>query len=97
MRSAPSRLSTLFLLGAVLVPLMVAGATLLHTHDGPGIGLYNLEHDFVLMAALGSAAPLPVLAAAVALVVTALLAVAPPPAPDVTTRRLEVSRAPPTA
>jgi hypothetical protein len=96
-RPLASRLSTLFLLGAMLVPLLVAGATLVHTHDGAGIGLYNHEHDLVLMAVHGSVAPLPAPVVALAVVVIVLLAVAAPLAPDVATRRLDLSRAPPAA
>jgi preprotein translocase subunit SecG len=91
-----SRLSTLLVLAAV-VPLLLAGATLVHTHDGPGIGLYNHEHDLVLMGVLGTVASLPALLAAFALVVSVLIAAAPPVSPDVATRRLDLSRAPPTA
>jgi hypothetical protein len=87
----------LLVLGAVLMSLLLAGATLAHIHEGPGIGLYNQEHDLVLMGALGSVAPLPALVAAVAVVVTTLLVVAPPLVPHAAARRLEVSRAPPTA
>src|SRR5438445_9823723 len=97
MRFVAPRLRVLLALGVVLLPLLLAGATLAHTHDGAGIGLYNQEHDLVLMAALGSAAPLPALVLAVALVVVALFVSAPPVAVDASTRRLEVSRAPPTA
>jgi hypothetical protein len=97
MRDAASRLRVLLALGVVLLPLLLAGATLAHTHDGPGIGLYNHEHDLVLMGALGSVAPLPTPAAAVAIVFTDLLVAAPPAVVDSSTRRLEVSRAPPTA
>src|SRR5207245_2288103 len=49
------------------------------------------------MVALGSVAPLPALVVAVALVVVALVVSAAPVAVDSSTRRLEVSRAPPTA
>src|SRR5438094_5750638 len=97
MSQTASRLRALLALGVVLVPLLLAGATLLHTHDGPGIGLYNQEHDLVLMGVLGSVAPLPALVPAVALVVVALLVVVPPVAVESSTLRLEVSRAPPTA
>ena len=97
MRVPPSRLTTFILFGVLIVPLLVAGATLVHTHDAPGIGLYNQEHDLVLMGVLGSVAPLPALVVAAALVVTALLAVAPRVAVYSSTRRLELSRAPPTA
>ena len=97
MSQTASRLRALLALGVVLVPLLLAGATLAHTHDGAGIGLYNQEHDLVLMGALGSVAPLPALVVAVALVVVALLSCAPALALDSSARRLEVSRAPPTA
>ena len=97
MSQTASRLRALLALGVVLVPLLLAGATLAHTHDGAGIGLYNQEHDLVLMGALGSVAPLPALVVAVALVVVALLICAPALAIDSSARRLEDSRAPPTA
>src|SRR5438105_3128446 len=59
MRHAAPRALALLILGMVLGPLLLTGATLAHTHDGAGIGLYNQEHDLVLMGALGSVAPLP--------------------------------------
>jgi len=96
-RRTPFPLPPWLVLGVVLVPLLLAGATILHTHDAPGIGLYNQEHDLVLMGVLGSVAPLPALVVAVALVVIALLVVAPRVAVESSTRRLEVSRAPPIA
>jgi len=97
MRQAASRLRVVLALGVVLLPVLLAGATLAHTHDGAGIGLYNQEHDLVLMAALGSAAPLPALVLAVALVVVALFVTPAAVVAASSTRRLEVSRAPPTA
>jgi hypothetical protein len=96
-RPVPARLAPLLVLVAVLVPLLLAGASLVHTHDAPGIGLYNQEHDLVLMGALGAVAPLPALVTSVSLVVIALVVAAPPLAPDVTACQLDVSRAPPTA
>src|SRR2546429_7984672 len=97
MGHAAPRALALLILGMVLGPLLLTGATLAHTHDGAGIGLYNQEHDLVLMGALGSVAPLPALVVAVAVVVVALVVCAAPVAVDSSTRRLEVSRAPPTA
>src|SRR5712664_1350780 len=97
MSQTASRFRALLALGVVLVPLLLAGATLAHTHDGAGVGLYNQEHDLVLMGALGSVAPLPALIVAVSLVVVALLVAPPAVAVDSSARRLEVSRAPPTA
>jgi hypothetical protein len=81
----------------MLVPLLLVGAVIVHTHDGADTGLYNHEHDLVLMAVLASVAPLPVLVVAVWIVVAALLVALPPPAPSVASRRFEASRAPPTA
>jgi len=52
MSQTASRFRALLALGVVLVPLLLAGATVVHTHDGAGIGLYNQEHDLVLMGAL---------------------------------------------
>src|SRR5206468_3257445 len=69
MRQPASRLHPLLMIG-VLLPLLLVGATVAHTHDGAGIGLYNQEHDLVLMGALGSVAPLPALVVAVAVVVS---------------------------
>src|SRR2546428_13380599 len=85
MRQAASRLRVVLALGVVLLPVLLAGATLAHTHDGAGIGLYNQEHDLVLMAALGSAAPLP----------APVLAVAPLPAPLFVTPPAAVAPSPP--
>jgi len=92
-----SRLAKSLLLGALLVPLLVVGATLVHTHDAPGIGLYNEEHDLVLMGALGWVAAVPTLVVAVMVILTTRLAAAPSLAIDSSSRRLEVSRGPPTA
>ena len=92
-----SRLAKSLLLGALLVPLLVVGATLAHTHDAPGIGLYNDEHDLVLMGALGWVAALPTLVVAVIVVLTTRLVAVPALAIDSSSRRLEVSRAPPIA
>jgi hypothetical protein len=92
-----SRLAMALVLSAMLAPLLIVGATLAHTHDAPGIGLYNEEHDLVLMGVLGSIAALPTLVVAVIVVVTARLVITPATAFDSSSRRLELSRAPPTA
>jgi len=91
------RVRSLVALAVLLLPLVLAGSIVPHTHDGAGIGLYNYEHDLVLMAALGSVAPLPAVVTAVAVVVTMLLVAVPAIVVDSSTRRLEVSRAPPIA
>jgi len=97
MTQAAAKLRILIALTVLLLPLLLAGAIVPHTHDGAGIGLYNLEHDLVLMAALGSVAPLPAPVIAVAVVVATLVVAAPAAAVDSSARRLEASRAPPTA
>src|SRR3989442_6397501 len=95
MRQPASRLHPLLMIG-VLLPLLLVGATVAHTHDGAGIGLYNQEHDLVLMGALGSVAPLPALVVAVALVVVSLVVSAASVGVDASTRLLVVTRAAPT-
>src|SRR5438094_7713534 len=95
MRQPASRLHPLLMIG-VLLPLLLVGATVAHTHDGAGIGLYNQEHDLVWLGALGSVAPLPALVVAVALVVFAWVVPAAPFPFDSSTPRLEFSRPPPT-
>jgi hypothetical protein len=67
MRPTLSRF-TPWVLAAVLLPLLVAGATLQHTHDAPG--LYNQEHDLTFYAAAGAAA---LTAAATAVLVVVLV------------------------
>lgn len=92
-----SRPAKSLLLGAILVPLLLVGATLAHTHDAPGIGLYNAEHDLLLMGALGWAAALPTFVIGVVVVLTTWLVAAPALAIGSSSRRRAVSRAPPTA
>ena len=77
--------------------LIGQGACLPHTHNDPGGGVYNAEHDLTLLAASGTVAPLP--AGPLLLVFVVATPVASPtlPAPfSVLTRDAE-SRAPPTA
>src|SRR2546430_16513933 len=95
MRQPASRVHPLLMIG-VLLPLLLVGATVAHTHDGAGIGLYNQEHDLVLMGALGSVAPLPALVVAAAPVVVALVASAAPAPVTPPTPRPEDSPRPPT-
>jgi hypothetical protein len=42
----------LLLLG--VVAFLLAGASMPHTHAGPGPGLWNADHDLSLMAAFGN-------------------------------------------
>jgi len=81
----------------VVSALIGQGACLPHTHNDPGGGVYNAEHDLTLLAASGTVAPLP--AGPLLLVFVVATPVASPtlPAPfSVLTRDAE-SRAPPTA
>ncbi|HEV8586378.1 MAG TPA: hypothetical protein VGT02_15535 [Methylomirabilota bacterium] len=58
-----------WILGILLLPLLFAGAAMVHTHDGPGLGLYNQEHDRTFYAVAGAAA---LTAAATAVLVVVL-------------------------
>jgi hypothetical protein len=54
-----------------VVPLLIQGATLTHTHERGNPGFYNQEHDFSLYAVSGAAA-LPEAAAAIVAIVVAV-------------------------
>jgi hypothetical protein len=79
-----------------VVALLLAGASLPHTHAGSTAGIWNADHDLTLMAAFGTHAcqldAMPALGLAIVLsaaisLATAHVAAAP--------RRLSASRAPP--
>ncbi len=79
-----------------VVALLLAGASLPHTHAGSSAGIWNADHDLTLMAAFGTHAcqldAMPALGLAIVLsaaisLATAHVAAAP--------RRLSSSRAPP--
>jgi len=86
------RRALLLLLG--VVAFLVAGASMPHTHAGPG--LWNADHDLTLMAAFGTHAcqldATPVIG--LAIVVAAAIALAAAPAVSAP-RNLSASRAPP--
>jgi hypothetical protein len=79
-----------------VVALLLAGASLPHTHAGSSPGLWNADHDLTLMAVFGTHAcqldAMPVLGIAVVLSTAIALAAAHPAAAPV---RLSDSRAPP--
>lgn len=79
-----------------VVALLLAGASLPHTHTAWSPGLWNADHDLTLMAAFGThACPLdamPVIG--IALVLTAALTLAAAHVPAAPARR-SASRAPP--
>jgi len=79
-----------------VVALLLAGASLPHTHAGSSPGLWNADHDLTLMAVFGTHAcqldAMPVLGIAVVLAAMLSLASAHVVAAP---RRLSVSRAPP--
>jgi hypothetical protein len=89
------RLALPLLLVAV-VALVVAGASLPHTHAGAGSGIWNADHDLSLMAAFGTYAcqfdAMPVLGIAVVLYAAIWLAASHIAAAPL---RLSDSRAPP--
>jgi hypothetical protein len=79
-----------------VVALVLAGASLPHTHAGSTPGLWNADHDLTLMAAFGTHAcqldAMPVIEIALVLAAAISLAAAHPTAAPV---RLSDSRAPP--
>jgi hypothetical protein len=79
-----------------VVALLLAGASLPHTHAGSSPGLWNADHDLTLMAVFGTHAcqldAMPVLGIAVVLAAMLSLAASHVVAAP---RRLSDSRAPP--
>lgn len=79
-----------------VVALLLAGASLPHTHAASSPGLWNADHDLTLMATFGThACPLdamPVIGVVLVLAATLSLAAAHVPAAPA---RLSASRAPP--
>jgi hypothetical protein len=62
----PTRTALLLLL---VLPLLLQGATLTHSHEPGNPGLYNQEHDFSLYAVSGAAVLPDTVAALVAFVI----------------------------
>jgi hypothetical protein len=92
---APRLLTALVL--AVMLVVLLQGATVPHTHDGVGPGLYNQDHDLALLATLhGHAALADAQPAPTVLVVATAVTALPRPRPDSASRRAADSRAPPT-
>jgi hypothetical protein len=79
-----------------VVALLLAGASLPHTHAATAPGIWNADHDLTLMAAFGTHAvqldAMPVLGIALVLAATISLA---PTRVVAAPRRLSDSRAPP--
>jgi hypothetical protein len=79
-----------------VVALLLAGASLPHTHAGSSPGIWNADHDLTLMAAFGTHVCLleamPVLGLAIVLSAAMSLAAVPAAAAPL---RLSGSRAPP--
>jgi hypothetical protein len=96
-RRIPGRgsLASTLLVTLALLGLVLAAASIPHSHIGLGLGLYNQEHDLSLLAAGGAALPTPEAPAVVPLAVVAgalaLASLAPAEAP----RSLSRPRAPP--
>ncbi len=89
----PLRVALLLLL---VLPLVLQGASLPHTHFGAPDGFFNQEHDLTLLAIVGAVASLDATAPAVLLVlVVSALAVAPRRRPAMATLGAAASRAPP--
>jgi hypothetical protein len=89
----PARVALLLLL---VLPLLLQGASLPHTHFGAPHGFFNQDHDLTLLAIVGAVASLDATAPSVLLVVVvSALAVAPRRRPGTATVATADSRAPP--
>lgn len=79
MRPIVSRALAWWILAVAAVPMLLAGGSLPHTHDDPGVGLYNQEHDLTIFYVAAGAAALTVAGPAVLVVVfaTSLIVAAP--------------------
>lgn len=89
-------LRTALLVAFLMLPLLLQGATLPHTHLGAPDGFFNQEHDLTLLATVGTVASLDAAAPAVTLVlVVAAVALAPRRRSPTTLARAADSRAPP--
>jgi hypothetical protein len=84
------------LVALAVVASIAAAGSVPHTHLAGGPGLYNHEHDFTTLAAVGGGAPLPAVPAIAASRVTnGALAVPPAPRPRSRPASDDASRAPP--
>jgi hypothetical protein len=85
-----------FLVTLALAGILLAAATIPHTHLTAAPGLYNQEHDLSYLAALGGVGPLgQVVGAVVSVVVVAVALVASVPAHAAEPDRHSDPRAPP--
>jgi hypothetical protein len=89
----PVRVALLLLL---VLPLLLQGASLPHTHFGAPHGFFNQDHDLTLLATVGAVASLDASTPAVVLVlVVGTLALAPRRRPRMASLVSADSRAPP--
>jgi hypothetical protein len=89
----PVRVALLLL---VVLPLLLQGASLPHTHFGAPDGFFNQDHNLTLLAIVGAVASLDATAPSVVLVlVVSALAVAPRRRPGTAPVGTADSRAPP--
>jgi hypothetical protein len=87
---------SLMLVALALTGLVLAGASIPHSHAFGHPGLYNQEHDLSYLATFGGGAPLPDAPSAAPLVVLVVLVLAASVgAPPIVSRRHADSRAPP--
>jgi hypothetical protein len=96
MRPVRSRAVLLCLLAVALLPMLLAGASVSHTHDG-GPGYYDHQHDLTLYAATGAAALSAAATAVTVVLLAAPLVVADLRRVDALARSGADSRAPPLA
>jgi hypothetical protein len=91
-----TRSTRVALLLLLVLPFLLQGATLPHTHAGGPHGLYNQEHDLTLLAIVGAVASSDVATPAVVLVLLfSTLVVAPRRRPATAPPNTADSRAPP--
>ena len=84
------------LLLVLVLPLLLQGASLPHTHFGAPDGFFNQDHDLTLLATVAAVASLDVAAPAVVLVlVIGTVAAIPRRRPETATAGTADSRAPP--
>jgi hypothetical protein len=86
----------IYLVALLVLPLVLKGASLPHTHFGAPDGFFNHEHDQTLLATIGTVASLDATAPAVMFVLVVMaLAASAYRRPATTLVRTADSRAPP--
>jgi hypothetical protein len=83
-------------LAMAVAALALSAGSVPHVHVGPGVGLWNLEHDLSLLATRGVGAPLPEAAPVIGVALVVATVLLPACLPFVSApRRHSAPRAPP--